>query len=128
MALEALTDALRREMSLFGVHVAMVNPGAVATSIVAKVGVFYYYYYFIHRPARFSPTVVHWKADAANEALLQGMSPAMSTAYANITRAFIKVCLFACFVSTAPFFYVTLRTGPGPDSIVCARQRHGSNE
>ncbi len=37
MALEAFTDALRREMSLFGVRVAMVNPGAITTNIVEKV-------------------------------------------------------------------------------------------
>jgi short-subunit dehydrogenase len=36
MALEAITDSLRREMLLFGVHVAMVNPGAVSTEIVTK--------------------------------------------------------------------------------------------
>lgn len=66
MALEAMTDALRREMAFHGVSVSMVNPGAVATRIVAK-------------------------ANDNNAALLDGMPPALQPVYANLSRAFIKV-------------------------------------
>jgi NAD(P)-dependent dehydrogenase (short-subunit alcohol dehydrogenase family) len=93
MAVEALTDALRREMSLFGVHVAMVNPGAIATGIVEKA----------RRPAargrrrkwRLPGPDLRaagcWQAAAANEAIFDGLTPPMRAVYGNLTRGFIRV-------------------------------------
>jgi NAD(P)-dependent dehydrogenase (short-subunit alcohol dehydrogenase family) len=37
MALEALSDVLRRELQLFGVHVAIVRPGAIGTELLEDV-------------------------------------------------------------------------------------------
>jgi NAD(P)-dependent dehydrogenase (short-subunit alcohol dehydrogenase family) len=38
VALEAFSESLAQEMKLFGVHVAIVEPGVIATPIFGKVG------------------------------------------------------------------------------------------